>query len=417
LLESAICEAASSGGRPPGKLDISRLMAKIMIAHYWGGYSDAIHWGAADPYLRITPLGDVHFDHSFVDTVYEPFGRTGSERQVRDAIDHYAERYPSTREASGDRAGIEPEFVAAWKHEYGFSLEDLGRFVETLQEVCLEDRSVIAVMPSSRIAALIRDAAGVTDVAAADILRRFTLPRRPAWRIATDGFVGKDWYPWRFRRRLSVLRRPFLQLDSYNDPSLAFAPGLVHEAFTLTLATLHRGEIPDAQMESREMRRWLGGRNHRHRLAFNSDVAERLRELGWEARHEMNVTELVGKSLDRNYGDVDVVAWRPNSGRVLMIECKDVQYHKTLGEVAEQLQDFRGVVGSDGKPDLMKKHLDRVEVLRHHEAAIAKTLRLAELVQIEAHIVFKNPVPMRFVSERLASKINLLLFDELDKLG
>jgi hypothetical protein len=64
----------------------------------------------------------------------------------------------------------------------------------------------------------------------------------------------------------------------------------------------------------------------------------------------------------------------PDTRRVLLIECKDVQYRKTLGEVAEQLADFRSEMRSDGKPDLLKKHLNRVEVLTKRELAVAHTL-------------------------------------------
>src|SRR5207245_1991818 len=100
--------------------------------------------------------------------------------------------------------------------------------------------------------------------------------------------------------------------------------------------------------------------NHRHRLAFNTTVANRMDGLGWKVKLEMTVPALIGGGLDRDYGDVDVVAWNPDSGRVLLMECKDVQYHRAMGEVAEQLHDFRGETLADGKPDLLKKHLDRV---------------------------------------------------------
>jgi hypothetical protein len=139
-------------------------------------------------------------------------------------------------------------------------------------------------------------------------------------------------------------------------------------------------------------------------------------EIGWQVKPEMTVPALIGGGLDRNYGDVDVVAWNPDSGRVLMMECKDVQFHRAMGEVAEQLHDFRGELLADGKPDLLKKHLDRVAKVRSSPSAVAKALKIRVPVLIEGHIVFKNPVPMRFVADQLASKIRVSLFDELDRL-
>jgi hypothetical protein len=82
---------------------------------------------------------------------------------------------------------------------------------------------------------------------------------------------------------------------------------------------------------------------------FANKVADRLSEDGWEARVEIKITELFNRSLDRNYGDIDVLAWKREEGRVLVIECKDLQFKKTFGEMAEQLSDFRGVVRGNGQ--------------------------------------------------------------------
>ena len=416
LLEAAVCECPSAGGRRPGKIEISRLMARVMLVFYWGGYSDAIYFGAAEPYLRVRPLGDVHFNQAFFETVYEPFGRLGNERQVRDAAETYSRHYEPAPEPPDIEEVLGPEFTSAWEREFGISIEALRRVLEAIEQECLPTKKMVITWPTKQVVDLIAEAAAMTANAASEVLNNFTLPRRSGWRSEAAGFTSRDWYPWRFRRRLSILRRPFLPVDDGENLELAFAPGLLRHAFALTIGTLHQGEIPVAQMNSRAMRSWLGSRNHKHRLAFNSEVAGRLRELGWEARYEMKVTGLLGFRLDRDYGDVDVVAWRPDSRRVLMIECKDVQYHKTVGEVAEQLYDFRGELDAKGRPDLLKKHLDRVAVLKEHRPAVAKTLRLQSPIEIEAHIVFKNPVPMRFVAERVEDKISLWTVDELSRI-
>ena len=164
------------------------------------------------------------------------------------------------------------------------------------------------------------------------------------------------------------------------------------------------------------MRKWVGHANNVQRSAFNTTVAERMRELGWLVEKEIKLTQILGRPLDRNYGDVDVLAWKPSTVRVLAMECKDVQYNKTLGQVSEQLSDFLGVVRSDGKRDLLRKHLDRLEMLNANKSEVAKALKISVPVQLEGHVVFRNLVPMRFAWERMASKVRLSLFEELDQI-
>jgi len=164
------------------------------------------------------------------------------------------------------------------------------------------------------------------------------------------------------------------------------------------------------------MCKWIGHANNVQRVEFNSIVADRMRELGWQVNHEVKLTKILGRALDRDYGDIDVLAWCPDSGRVLAIECKDLQFHKSIGEVAEQLADFRGEMRSDGKPDHLKRHLDRVELLAAHRTTVSRALRIASDVQVEGHLVFKNPVPMRFAWDHMASRIRLSFYDELGQL-
>ena len=128
------------------------------------------------------------------------------------------------------------------------------------------------------------------------------------------------------------------------------------------------------QVVRRMLCKWLGHANNVQRVEFNSTVAERVRELGWQVEREIKLTKILGRSLDRDYGDVDVLLWCPNSGRVLVMECKDLQFHESIGEVAEQLSDFRGEIGPDGKPDHLKRHLDRVEPISCEHTGSLKSI-------------------------------------------
>ena len=53
------------------------------------------------------------------------------------------------------------------------------------------------------------------------------------------------------------------------------------------------------------------------------------------------MTELLNeKTPDRNYGDVDVLAWKHRQVDLFVIECKDLKLTKTPNEIAEQLDHF-----------------------------------------------------------------------------
>jgi hypothetical protein len=138
-----------------------------------------------------------------------------------------------------------------------------------------------------------------------------------------------------------------------------------------------------------------------------------LAELGWRVEAEVPLTKLLGKGFDRNYGDVDVLAWRPDLGRVLIVECKDVQYRKTDGEIAEQLADFRGEMDSNGKPEDLLRHLNRIDVISQHIAEVKRYVKTQMAPPVESHLVLKNPVPMRFALKRMEESVAIHLLSEL----
>jgi hypothetical protein len=177
----------------------------------------------------------------------------------------------------------------------------------------------------------------------------------------------------------------------------------------------HRGDYPLWQLKPK-MKRWAGTSRERIGKEFMAEVAKRLSELGWNTETEVKITKLLRKGFPRNYGDVDVLAWNLVTNRVLVVECKDVQHRKTDGEIAEQLTDFRGEFGPDGKPDLLRRHLDRIEVISQHVPELMRYIGFDRGPRIESHLVFKNPVPMQFAWERMAKRVSLHTFAGLNKI-
>ena len=177
----------------------------------------------------------------------------------------------------------------------------------------------------------------------------------------------------------------------------------------------HRGDFPRWQLKPK-MNRWIGKSRDTIGREFSQSVAKRLEELGWEVESELRVTKLLQKGFDRNYGDVDVLAWNRTTGRVLIIECKDLQYRKIFGEIAEQLADFRGLLRRDGKPDDLLKHLNRVDLISKHPDEVAKYIGFESPPSIESHLVFKNPAPMQFALERMRGSVKVHVFSGLDRI-
>jgi hypothetical protein len=288
----------------------------------------------------------------------------------------------------------------------------MRKLIDKLENIGIERRQAIFTMRKSELLAAVADEDGIEPGPAASLVKFLTFKSRSSWRNVPANYDEKDRFPWRFRRRLTILRKPLLQIDESEDPPIIITPGIMRDGLVYAVANYHRGDFPPWQLGPK-MRQWAGGSRDRIGHAFCEAVGKRMRELGWEAEAEVAVTKLLRKGFDQNYGDVDVLAWRPDSHRVLLMECKDVQHRKIEGEIAEQLADFRGELRPDGTPDHLLRHIKRLEVISAHPNEVATYVGFDCRPQIEAHLVFKNPVPMKFAWKRMESRMALHLFSGL----
>jgi len=411
LIEMAICESPLAGGFSPGQLDLSRLMARASSLFHLGGWFDAIRWDVMEPFLMVRPLGDVHVNHDFIDNIAEKFAGASSDVKFRHAAQNYAknlEERPLAAETVDDMNG---RFLSAWANEFGASFHDFRCFVDEIEGIGIREAGAVLYLPRSRLTGLLSN----TDAADA-IVRFLTLESRSSWRSVPQGFTEKDRQPWRFRRRLSLVRRPLLQINLEPDPLIMVAPGMLRDSLVYMANNYHQGNFPDEQLGS-SMRSFVGHARRVRGAEFNLAVHDRLKALGWQVVPEIKLTKLLQKNLGaKDWGDIDVLAWHTVTKRILVIECKDVYFGKTYGEIAEQLSDFRGEVQSNGKADMLKKHLDRVAKVRAEFAAAREYVHMPDASMIESHLVFKNPVPMQYAAHNIAKQVQISLYDDLARI-
>ncbi|KMN81337.1 hypothetical protein VK98_14130 [Chromobacterium sp. LK11] len=410
LIEMALCECPLEGGRRFGEIDHTLLMAIASQIFQFGGWSGLIHWGLMEPQVAIQAVGDVHVDHSIIDRVMASFGSKTSEVRYKGSAQRYAKNLEQPSITEQVRGVIEPEFLDAWRDEFGAELDAFRQFVDAVENRGIELKEPVSRLRRSELVALAKHA-----VDGEAIVSALSLLTRSSWRLAPPGYAERDIDSWRLRRQLSVLRRPILQITDEADPHILLAPGLLREAFATTISNYYSANYPDNHLGP-AMRKYAGFARHRDGHEFNEKVKTRMAALGWKVLPEVALTKILACGLDRNYGDVDVLAWDPPSRRVLVMECKDLQFKKSYSEIAEQLMDYAGEMLPNGKRDSLRKHLDRVDLLTAHKGKVAKFLKLGDNCSIESHLVFSNPVPMLYAAGNISTRCEQHIYDELEHL-
>ncbi len=406
LVEMAVCTSPVTGGVPCSDAVFDDLAALVSSLVEVAGRSDEIHYGFSDEGMLVHPNGSIELPDRFRAQVQTPFLAAHSSAQFELAAASYANLLQPLGDEGGEEADLAagtvsdandtPEqFEKAFVAEFGMTPLTYVELTEALAAFALPG-STVARVRRADIVGVLQEIGPMSAAAASFALDRITLMPRKNWDEGKPkDATPRDWWPWRYARRLSLLMRPIVRLSKGEDAVCVVSVPLAHEAWRYAMRA-SAGHLPQTVFRSEEMHSWVGGVIDRIGHAFNVEVRDALSGLGWDARSDVGMSELGGATTDN--GDVDVLAWRRSTGTVLLIECKRLMMDKTAGEIAERLQEY-GPDHIDEKGNLgpLHKHLTRIRIITAHlDWLSALTGIPADQIRMVNCLVTAEKVPMQF---------------------
>lgn len=394
LTEMAICECPLEGGKAPARVEVQRLLASVELVIHFGGLSDAIYFQALPPNLYISALGDVLVQDNFGQMVVQPILQRLTDEKFQQAAMRRHQWYEPYQIVETAAPAFGTEFPRIWAAETGFSLDEGRVIIDLIENMGIETEThLLEIRQQSLKQYLI--SGGVDGTAAASFLRYFCLLPRKRWDKVPNGFRLNDIYPWKLGRRLSLSTRPILAIDTSDDPLLLIPPMSLRKSFIHVLGGAFYGRLEQSFFKTPSMRdTWWGKAREGH--TFTSEVAASLEEAGWTVRENIKLTEVLNRALDRDYGDVDVLAW--NGPTVLVIECKDLAQARNYSEMAALLSDYQGGTDDDGEADKLKKHLDRFHLLQNNIGPVQKFVVASGNLTLVSCLVCSGVVPMQYAN-------------------
>jgi len=227
LIEMAICTCPEVGGREATQEDIDYLGAQVLKMAATAQESDAMRAGAIPAWVRIALAGDVRLSSDF-SNLMRPYLSSHFEVTHRRDIQEY-ERHISepARGTKTEEEVFGRPFVHAFLEEYGISPARLTDIATVLAQDAYQQQVNIVARSIGLLKDLLRKA-GFSEAEVDSLFQHFLLPARPDWTKVSPPFRPKDWWPWRYRRHLSMMTRPLVGL---NDSEVAYAPAFCEDSF------------------------------------------------------------------------------------------------------------------------------------------------------------------------------------------
>ena len=238
ILEMAICECPEEGGRPLSQFELDELLAKVALLIEVATDSDAIENDLITPRIDLLPNGEYTIDRNFHNTVIEPFRTAHFIEEFEKNVQNYSELYK--KESSGEQKQaneiFSSDFIRAFRIEFGLTLDEMISGFGELIDIAVENDNIVVETTLGKIKGRLIENCGLSIDASEAFVRTFGIFHRRAWDTPPKGFKGKDIYPWRFSRRLSLTSKPILIFGQKDKDRVLFGVGALKLGIGLLLS-------------------------------------------------------------------------------------------------------------------------------------------------------------------------------------
>lgn len=355
-----VAASPPKGLRPMSLSVYDALLARAAIITTYGMLSDIVHFEIARIDVNMLGAGRLGFPPDQYRAAMQDYRMRFAATQATSAAERFRRQWHQPA-ATNDEWRQEVE--AATQVEFGFPLSKLVELLSFSIELGLEHPPIVRMRYEDAVAAFAaRD--GWDRQQAESALEMFLYRPRDNFLKPGGGYRSEDVYPWRYGRRLSYLRRPFL-VDESDGTWLVWGHRHMKEAHLYLLQTCFGGRM---QANSDPMKALVSRHANREGEAFNDAVADRLAGNPALVVHRRVKKIGTGKHSLQPPGDFDVLVIDEARNRIYILECKNLALARTPFELAAELRSL--TESTPHHSSMIEKHQRRVQWLKANLGAV-----------------------------------------------
>ena len=391
---------------PSGKLwpnfdDIDELLALISQVIAWGTLSDAIWLDLSDPEMGLLPSGRIGTEKKLEKESLAPYSEARTTSEVFQYIEDFEKHY-----VPGNKKGVpEPNeevrlLDEAFREENGITLTSLSRLIGVLINEGFTAAAACVIREKSELIAILQK--GVPELSLPEItscLQQLTLLERSGIGTKQEHFEWPEIYPWRYKRQLSYLKRPLVNVKN-QDSKQYYYYGYRHLMVCIDnlYYLLYTGKYPNPV--SPAMKRWLAGVSSCKGGPFRAAVKEWFQaNTGLTViEYEVHISPKGHLVADRDYGDIDLMVIDHPLKRIYSIECKNIIGGRNIYEMASEIKEYLGKGGNDADAKI-SKHYNRDQWLQDNKQALIKFVTDPESYTIRSLVLTADELPLAYLKK------------------
>jgi len=362
LIEHLAAEP-STGNKIVSTTAIDELIAIMSAIIDWGSLGDQIEFELFDIKVGILQSRRVGTDKKFFKEIFDPYHSSKSKENVRNALDTFEQAFPQLNPKKG--TDVPQNLDNAYFEEFGMSITRICEFINDLGIIAYQQPTAWASLSKGDLFTQINQHDHTFTLEEFECAMNYLcLVNRGKVHQIPKGFDGIDISPWRFNRRLSILRKPLVAVYNPKAPDnpiiyWGFRQLLASRVYLYDQCTTNRLRVT----EDGPVQKVLGKLAQRN---GNQLVQSVLQEVGSDelvVDSEVPINPKSALKHDRDIGDVDVLVIDKTSKAIYSLECKSMAPSRNIKEMVEEVNKL---FGSDSKKGWIDKHVERDKWLKNN---------------------------------------------------
>lgn len=326
------------------KLDIAALdscIAYMIHIINWGFVSDSLNFNITDTEISLLKSGRIGTDKSFDENVLSRYALS----KVNENI-FYRGKYLSRTFSFPDIKVVEKheetDFDRAFYSEFKISYDDFVDITMLSIRLAFDEKESVCIIKEQDFIAHLVDQYNIDKDTIITFISNFSLfDRGKVQNVKEHGFKNEDFYPWRYNRKLSLLRRPLIITQKNEEKFLNYGARSLYDFMQNLTSLISHGRF---QAESSEMKSFLSQVNHENGTDFTNEVysffKEKFQGKDIIVKKEEPIKPDGLLKNNENLGDIDILIIDNEKRRVVNIECKYLNEPRTPYEMYLELLKF-----------------------------------------------------------------------------
>lgn len=349
------CGSVGSDGKTLiGEKEYEFLLALCVQIVDWAYTSDLFSYNIIDEELSLLESNRIGFNKERVNYLYSKHQKAYSNKLLYDSNPN-KDRFVPIEPYPDFLQELDPAFFK----EYGYTFSDFCNCINRIVDIGDAIDSDVKEYDYHELIADLEKSFSIDRKTVISIIKDCTILKRSDYLKVPKPFDKEDVYPWRNNRRLSFNRRPIISIDN----KLVWGNRQLFHSLMFTYELICTGKFKAASLEMKQLvsriANYQGG-------AFNNDVADKIRSLGYSKVYT-KVKKINKKKIsnDNNtLGDIDVLLINPAKRRIIVIETKDFSFSRNPHEI--ELEYRKLFCDSEKSVSYITKHKRRVEWVKAH---------------------------------------------------